>query len=70
MLQWFMDVIVPPSVSDMMTKLVLHNFGIMVLILIALLILAAVIVNVCVLKNNRKTSKEEKQSDTEDKTWL
>ena len=70
MRQWFLDVIAPPSVTEMITELVLENFSLVVLILVLLLILAVIIVNICVLKKNRKSSKDEDLFNREDKTWL
>ncbi len=70
MRQWFLDMIAPPSVTEMITEFVLENFSLVVLILVVLLVLAVTVVNIFVLKKNRKSSKSVDISDSEDKTWL
>lgn len=70
MRQWFLDMISPPSVTEVITELVLDNFKIVVLILVVLLVLAVTVVNICILKKNRKSPKSEDIFNSEDKTWL
>ena len=60
-----MDVVVP-SASELLSDFVRENTVFVILLLVVLLAIAASMVNICVLRKNRKTPPTEKDSTSAD----
>jgi len=65
MRQCFLDM-AAPSAADTLSYFVRENAVFVILLFVVLLTIAVSVVNICVLKRNRRTHTEEKQQDDTD----